>query len=69
MHTAADLAQAQKHIDEAERHVANQERLIHRLADGGLDTAVAENLLRLLREIHATMTNHRDLIAADLGSS
>ena len=69
MHTAADLALAQKHVDEAEGRIADQERLIFRLADGGHDTAVAKNLLRLMREILDGMLDHRDRIVADIAST
>ena len=67
MYTPADLALAQRHVDEGESRVAGQEERIGWLAAYGHDTVQAEDLLRIMRETLAQMRLHRDLIAAEMG--
>ena len=67
MYTPADLALAQRHVDEGEGRVAEQEDRIKLLAADGHDTAAAEDLLRVIRDTLIQMVFHRDLIAVEIG--
>jgi uncharacterized coiled-coil protein SlyX len=50
------FALAERHVAEGEYHVANQRKLIEKLARDGLDTTTAEELLTTLE---ASLTMHR----------
>jgi hypothetical protein len=56
------LAQANRHIADAERRVAGQEALIERLLEQGQDVTLAETLLRTFEDSLAAQRSHRVLI-------
>lgn len=56
------LAEADRHIDEAELRVARQEILLRELCRDRHDTKEAERLLRGMKDTLALMREHRSLI-------
>jgi hypothetical protein len=57
-----DLIQADRHLAEGERRIAEQIELIQRMTRNGYDTVVAKGLLRLLEETLTIWKQHRVLI-------
>ncbi len=57
-----DLAKADRDIAEGEKRVAEQIILIHRMAETGQDTALAEEFLRRLEQTLEQWHVHRRLI-------
>jgi len=66
-HEDDTLAQANRHIADAIRRIADQRACIAMLRRKGHGTAGAEELLGLLETALALMVEHRDLILHDLG--
>jgi hypothetical protein len=62
-YTQADLAMAERHIAEGERHIVHQEELLTSLELKGLPTKQAEKLLAVLNETQAEHLKHRAAIA------
>jgi len=58
------LELANRHIADAERRLARQAAIVSRLAEAGYETAQAENLLRLIRESLQLMEAHRHIMLA-----
>ncbi|MBV9527750.1 MAG: hypothetical protein JOZ79_05210 [Sphingomonas sp.] len=58
MRNETPLAQAERHVREAEARILRQHELISRLAREGHDTAEAEKLLRTLLQTLAPMRDH-----------
>ena len=56
------LAQADRHVAEAERRVTDQEGVIERLRRGGRDTQQAERLLTNLQGLLGEFRTHRNRI-------
>ncbi len=65
-YTAADLAMADRHIQEGEVHILEQEKRLTALEVQGLPTEEAGSLLRLLNETQVEHRNHREAIARAL---
>ncbi len=62
------LAQAKRHIVEAEGRVTRQRLLVERLETGGHDPAGAEELLAMMLACLDGMLAHRELILAELAA-
>jgi hypothetical protein len=58
-YTAADLKMVDDHIAQGERHIIQQEELISRLAQRGLPTEGAEELLAEFRSLLQQHWDHR----------
>lgn len=63
------LREADRHIAEAEQWIAGQAARVERLAAAGHETAEAENLLLVLTAALATMRAHRAQIVRELGGA
>ena len=63
------LAEANKHIEEAEAQIAGQTALIAELAADGHDTMEAEELLESFIATLDTMQRHRETILSELNNS
>ncbi len=57
-----DLILADRHLAAGERRITEQTLLIQRMTEQGFNTAIAEDLLRLLEETMVTWRDHRQLI-------
>ncbi|KLK90490.1 hypothetical protein AA309_25430 [Microvirga vignae] len=57
-----DLIQADRHLAQGERRIADQIALIQWMTMKGYNTAVATDLLRLLEQTLALWQEHRQLI-------
>ena len=57
-----DLVAADRHLAAGEQRIAEQIALIQRMTWQGYDTALAQDLLRLLEETMASWQDHRRLI-------
>jgi len=57
-----ELIQADRHLAEGERRIAEQIQLIEWMTRHGYDTIVAKDLLRLLEETLTIWKQHRQLI-------
>jgi multidrug resistance efflux pump len=66
--TRNELAQADRHIKEAEARVWQQRKRVAELSAGGHDAEEAEKLLARLVELLATMVQHRQTILRELES-
>ena len=66
-YTQQDLDMAVRHVDEGERHVVQQERILSELRLRGQPTDMAENLLGEFRQTLEQHKEHRDYIEASLG--
>jgi hypothetical protein len=60
------LVQADRHIAQAEAHIARQLELIRTMSRRGHDTTVAEAMLQTVRETRGLMQDHRRRILAAL---
>ena len=63
-----DLALADAHVAEGERHVVRQKEIIEELRLGGHSTALAESLLVSFEQTLASHHAHRDRILAELSA-
>jgi len=61
-----DLAQADQHIAEGEKRLAEQQRLIEQMAENGQETAEAEKLARNFEETLEQFYVHRQLILDEI---
>jgi hypothetical protein len=57
------LAEAERHVDQAQQRIEGQLILIERLREDGHDTTEAERLLATFLEVMETFSQHRDQIA------
>ncbi|WP_104825679.1 hypothetical protein [Rhizobium sp. NXC24] len=64
--TQADLDMVDRHIAESEEQVLRQERKVTVLRMQHLDTALAENILKVFYETLLIQNANRDLFAAHL---
>jgi hypothetical protein len=62
------LAATERHLDEAEWHVANQREHLSRLERDGIDTAEPARLLAELEEVLAAHIADRDRLRKELGN-
>lgn len=60
-----DLALAEAHVAQGERHVARQKEIIAELRLAGRPTALAETLLASFEQALASHISHRDRILAE----
>jgi hypothetical protein len=67
MNHSADLALANSHVAEGERHIVRQREIIAEFQRAGHPTALAETLLGSFEQVLATHLAHRDRILAELG--
>jgi hypothetical protein len=67
-YTRADLAMADRHVSEGERHIIGQEVLLTRLRLLAAPTEDAESLLALLNSTQAAHRAHRVAIAEALAA-
>jgi hypothetical protein len=65
-YTRADLAMADRHISQGERHISGQEVLLTRLRLLAAPTEDAESLLALLNWTQAAHRSHRAAISEAL---
>lgn len=65
----ADLSIATKHVMRSEQRIADQERLVGRLAVRGASTRIANGILHDLRNALAHDCAHRDEVRAGLATS
>lgn len=63
------LALAQRHVAEGEQRVAQQMRLVDRLATDGRDTADAAKFLETLMQSLAVMRDHLQLILREIADA
>lgn len=63
------LAQAQRHVEEGETHLARQRELVRKLERGGHGSRAARRFLRSLEETQALHVADRDRARTQLGSS
>jgi hypothetical protein len=61
-----ELAEADRHIAEAESRVLRQHRLIARIAADHFDTTAAEAVLAALQQHAAMMHEHRQRVLAEI---
>ena len=64
----SDLAVADAHVAQGERHVVRQREIIDELKLGGHSTRLAESLLDSFEQTLASHVAHRDRILADLAA-
>lgn len=67
-YTLGDFEMSVQHVAEAERHVADQQRLVAHLESEGLPTKEARELLELFRATLASHREHKVQIHDDLES-
>ena len=67
MFTPEDLAMAERHVAEGEKHILSQEVVITGLRLNGANTDFAEKLLAEFQETLRMHREDRDRIAAELG--
>lgn len=64
--TLAHLALAERHVARGYEHIASQMRIIASLANGGHDTAIAEDLLATFEDIQKMHLADRDRLKKEL---
>ena len=64
-----DLATANRHIAESQARIAQQARLVSKLAADGYKTTNAQNLLRLLQRNLVVLEKQRQRIMGELARS
>ena len=60
------FALANRHVVEADEHIAGQRQRIERLRQAGHDTAASEDLLFILLETRNLMLAHQELLERDM---
>ncbi|MGH8269523.1 MAG: hypothetical protein ACRES1_05625 [Steroidobacteraceae bacterium] len=63
------LAQAERHVEEGETHLARQRELVRKLERDGHGSRAARRFLRSLEETHALHVADRDRARTELRSS
>lgn len=66
MNRDAELAMARRHVQEGEERIVQQEALLARLAEQGLPTGLARDLLDTFRASLAQEIDHLRLIEAEV---
>jgi hypothetical protein len=61
-----DLAEADRHIQEAEERIAHQEKVLEQLKRGGHDFEKAQEVLKTLMETLSVMKDHRQIVLSKL---
>ena len=64
---AGRLAQTERNVSEAKRHIARLQKLLTELQRGGNDIRLATNLLRQFEQRLATYIGERDRLRQELG--
>jgi len=64
---AGRLAQTERNVSEAKRHIARLQKLLTELQRGGNDIRLAMNLLRQFEQRLATYIGERDRLRQELG--
>ena len=60
------LAQARRHVTEAERHIANQREIVAQKERDGHDTATSKQLLDQFEELYTMHVAERDRLEKEL---